>query len=101
MCEKDYIIWSPATCSWENGKYLAFIMVDSVIMRDEVIEETKTVLIDFNEEKVACKTKKFCILLAFSLITIALWIAVIIYCYLVKHRRKKNIYYHFTSQITN
>ena len=32
-------------------------MVDSVIMRDEVIEETKTVLIDFNEEKVACKTK--------------------------------------------
>ena len=73
-------------------------MDDFVIMSNEVIEETKTVPIDFNDEKVACKTKNFCNLLAFSLITIALWIAVSIY--LIEYRKKEK-YYHFTSQITN
>ena len=75
-------------------------MDDFVIMSNEVIEETKTVPIDFDDEKVACKTKNFCNLLAFSLITIALWIAVSIYCYLIEYRKKEK-YYHFTSQITN
>ena len=37
MCGKDFI-WNPATCSWKNGKYLASIIDDSVIMCDEVIE---------------------------------------------------------------
>ena len=64
-------------------------MDDSAIMSNEVIEETKTVPIDFNEEEVACKTKNFCNLLAFSLITIALWIAVSIYCYLIEYRKKE------------
>ena len=39
ICEKDYI-WNPATCSCENGKYLASIIDDSVIMCYEIIEET-------------------------------------------------------------
>ena len=42
MCEKDYI-WNPTTCSWKNGKYLASIIDESVIMCDEGVEETKTV----------------------------------------------------------
>ena len=41
-----------ATCSCENGKYLAIIMDDSVFTYDEVIEkETKTVKANFNEKK--------------------------------------------------
>ena len=35
LCEKDYF-WNPATCNWENGKYLASIMNDSTITWDEV-----------------------------------------------------------------
>ena len=48
ICEKDYI-WNPATCSCENGKYLANIMDDSVITCDEIIEK-KTVSTIFNEK---------------------------------------------------
>ena len=42
ICEKDYV-WNPATCSWQNGKYLASIMDDSTIICDETIhaEEKK------------------------------------------------------------
>ena len=36
VCEKHYV-WNPATCSCENGKYLASIMDDSPIMSDEII----------------------------------------------------------------
>ena len=57
----------------ENGKYLASITDDSVIMCDEIIEETKTVLTNFNA---TCKSQNFYTLLAFLLITIALLIAV-------------------------
>ena len=35
VCEKD-CIWSSATCSFENGKYLASIIDDSVITCDEM-----------------------------------------------------------------
>ena len=35
VCEKHYI-WNPATCSCENGKYLASIMDDSAITCDEI-----------------------------------------------------------------
>ena len=31
-------IWNPPTCSFENGKYLASIIDDSVIMWDEIID---------------------------------------------------------------
>ena len=51
MSKKDKI-WNPATCSCENGKYLASINDDSVITCDEIIEETKTVPTNFNEKKI-------------------------------------------------
>ena len=57
MCKKDYI-WNPATCSCENGKYLARIIDDSVITCDEIIEETRAVPADFNETNAICKIKK-------------------------------------------
>ena len=47
--KKDYV-WNPATCNWENEKYLASIMDDLAIMCDKVIElygEEK----NFNEKK--------------------------------------------------
>ena len=34
---KDYVL-DPATCSYENAKYLASIMGDSAIMCNEIIE---------------------------------------------------------------
>ena len=40
LCEKDYI-WNPATCSCENGKYLASIIDDLVIMCDEIIRQKR------------------------------------------------------------
>ena len=63
-------------------------MDDSAIICDEVIEsyEEET---NLNENKAICKTQNFYILLAFLLITIALLIAVSIYCYLVKYRSKQ------------
>ena len=79
ICEKDYI-WNLVVCSCENGKYLASIIDDSVITRDEIIEETKAVPINFNEKK-----QNFYILCAFLLITIALLIAVSTYYYLIKY----------------
>ena len=54
VCEKDYV-WNPATCKFENGKYLASIMNDSVIICDEVIdadpEAKSNNETDFNEIK--------------------------------------------------
>ena len=44
MCKKGYIS-NPATFSWENGKYLACIVDDSVILSDEIIEAAKNVYI--------------------------------------------------------
>ena len=57
-------------------------MDELAIMCDEILEET--VPIDLNENKANCKTQNFYILFAFLLITIALLIAVSIYCYLIK-----------------
>ena len=94
-CEKDYV-WNPATCNCENGKYLASIMNDSTIICDE-IKESYNEEINFNEKKEICKTQIFYILLDFYLITKALFIAVSIYCYLIKYWEK----HHFTTQIVN
>ena len=44
--------------------------------------------LNLNEKKAICKTQSFYILLDFLLITIALLIAVSIYWYLIKYRRK-------------
>ena len=50
MCDKDYI-WNPDTCSCKNGKCLASIIDDSVTMCDEIINTTKSVRTNFNEER--------------------------------------------------
>ena len=62
-------------------------------------EETKTIPTNFNEKKATCKTQSLYILLAFLLITIALLIAVSIYCYLIKYQAKqKNLLpFHHTN----
>ena len=46
-------------------------------------EEAKTIL-----KNIICETKSFYILLTFLLISIAFLIAVSIYCYLIKYKRK-------------
>ena len=56
-------------------------------MCDEIIEET--VPTNVNENKANCKTQNFYDLLSFLLITIALLIAVSIYCYLIKYQVKQ------------
>ena len=81
---KRYYTWNPATCTWENRKYLASIMDDSTITCDKVIESYEEE-INLNEKKIICKTQNFYILLAFWLITVALLIVVSIYCYLIKY----------------
>ena len=47
VSEKDYD-WNPATCNYENVKYLASIMDDSAITSNEIIQsyDKKT---NFNE----------------------------------------------------
>ena len=56
VCEKDYV-WNPATCSCENGKYLADIIDNSVIICDEVIDadaeaNSKTKLIQTTKKEI-------------------------------------------------
>ena len=72
-------------------------------MSDEIIEsydeEIKTIPTNFNEKKAICKKQNFYILLAFLLITIALLIAVSIYCCLIKYHAIENSYYHFPTYI--
>ena len=99
ICEKDYI-WNPATCSCEKWKILRSIIDNSGLMCDEIVEEeTKTVTTNSNEKNEIFKTKNFYTLHAFLLITIALLIAVSIYCYLIKYKTKHC--YHYTSQKSN
>ena len=87
MCAKKDFIWNPATRTCENGKYLRNVIDNSLIMCDEIIEVTKTALTKTVRTK--CTSKHFYILLTFLLITIALLIAVSIYCYLIKYGAKQ------------
>ena len=64
ISEKGYN-WNPVTCICENGKYLASIIGDSVIVCDETIKETKSVTISFNEKNKICETKCFYIFVDF------------------------------------
>ena len=50
------IVWNPATCTCENGKYLASIMDDSGIICDEIIDVQE---INFNVKNITCKTQNF------------------------------------------
>ena len=84
-------------------------MDDPAIAPEEIIESCVNLNLKdcnddetiFDERKATCKTQSFYILLAFLLNTIALLIAVSIYCYLIKYQAKQNIYYNLTLQITN
>ena len=93
---------NPAACSSKMGKNLASI-IDiqySVIRYEEIIEEEReTVTTNFNEKNVICKTKHFYVLLAVLLITIALQIAVSIYCSPIKCKAKQKHFLPF--YITN
>ena len=84
MCKEDYI-WNPATCSCKNDKYLARVIDVSGITWEKIIDTRKTLLTIINIKKITCKTKNFYILLTCLLITIALLIVVIVYCYLIKY----------------
>ena len=93
-CKKRHVweedcIWDIASCSCDNGKYLADIVDNSVITCDEITEEeTKTVMTNFNEKNEICKTKILYILLDFLSITVALLIAVKVYYYQIKYKAK-------------
>ena len=56
-------IMNSARFSCSNGKYLASILYDSAITRDEIIEsydkETKIVPTSFNEKSITCRTQNF------------------------------------------
>ena len=90
-CAKD-CIWNHDVCTCKNGKYIASIIDDSVIMCDDIIEETKTVPTNSNRiETVPTKITSIniYILLDISLITIALLIAVSAYCCFIKYWAKQ------------
>ena len=78
--------------SHEKGKYIRSSIGNSVFTCDETIEETKTVPPENTSTKIVL-TKwiltNFYLLLAFLLITIALLVAVSIYCYLIKYEVKQ------------
>ena len=68
ICEKESVS-NPSTYIFENGKYLASTMDDSVISCDEAIEshdeERKTSPINFNEKNIICKTQNSYVLMFF------------------------------------
>ena len=74
------------------------IICYKVIDADPKLSPTDDDETNFNEKKVTCKTQNFYILLAFLLITIALLIAVSIYCYLMRYREKQKHLLPFTTQ---
>ena len=103
--DKNITFRNPGICSCKNEKYLASIIDNSVITCDKIIDakEAKTVTANFNEKNETNKTKNLYILLAFSLITIALLIAVTIYCYLIKYKPKQKhlLSFHVTNNELN
>ena len=93
LCKKNYV-WNSATCSFKNGKNLASIIDDSVVMCDKIIEEEtrsspmikkQKPLQHFLMENAIFKTQNFCILLAFLLIPTVLLIVASVCCYLIKY----------------
>ena len=92
MCKKDYF-WNPATCCCKKGKYVGNIIGDLVITCDEIIEATQSTSRKTVPEKststksVPTKSTSTNFYISFSilLISMALLIAVSIYCYLVKY----------------
>ena len=91
ICEKCYY-WN-ATCSSENGKYLASIIDNSVLTCDEIIDAEKQSQLQqiLMKKNTIYKIKNLYILLAL--------IAVSSYCYLIKHKSKQKhlLPYYVTS----
>ena len=109
---KKIYIWNPSTSTCENGKYLASITGDWVVICHEIIEVIKNVptntisknpiSTNFNKKKVTCKIENFYILLKFLLITISLLIIISIYCYLKNINQKQGHllpFYHIANNI--
>ena len=73
-------------------------MIQWLRVMDEIIEGTKIIPIKFNEKKQLVNNLH--ILLAYSLITIALLKAVSIYCYLIKYwaKQKHLLPFHITNK---
>ena len=94
---KNYI-WNLSACTCENRKYSESIIYDSVITCDKIIKATKTIPTKTISAKAA--PTSFYILFTFSLITIALLIALNIYCYLIKYQLKQEhlLSYHVTNK---
>ena len=80
MCAKKDSIWNPDACLWKNDKYLASLIDVLVITSDKVIETAKFVPTKAVLTKSA--STNLCTWLTFLLITIALLIAISIYCHL-------------------
>ena len=80
MYMKKIIFGNPSTPNCKNGKHLASIMDDSAITCDEVIESY-----DNETRTIATNKAKFLYFTSISLITIALFIDVSTYCYLIKY----------------
>ena len=96
---KKYYVWNPATYNCKNGKYLASVIADSVIMCDEIIYTTKTVSTKTASTPIVptkVTSANFYILLTLLLITITLLTAVSIYCDLIKYwiKQKDLLPYH-------
>ena len=65
------------------------IDADSKVIPKDDNDETETIPTNLNQRKVTSKMQNFYILLTFLLITIELWIAISIYCYLMKYNAKQ------------
>ena len=102
MSEKGYFC-NPAICNYKNGKHVESIIGDSVVICNEIIDTTKTILIKIYLTKTVtkCALINFYISLFFLLITIALLIATSIYCYLIEYRAKQKhlLLFHNTSKL--
>ena len=85
MYQKGYIL-NVATYICETVKYSGSIINDLVVLCDEILVEIKSTLI--KTIPVGCTLTNFYILLAFLLITLALLIAAVIYCYSMKYQAK-------------
>ena len=94
-------ILNHATRSCKDGKYVESVINNSVVMRDEILPPQKIVPAEITSTKVECTSTKCYILLVFSLFTIALLIAVNIYCYLIKYQVKQNIYSFTVTALAN
>ena len=79
-----YHIWNPAICGCENGKYFAS-MIDYMWWNYRRNKNHSNKNSPKKKKKVNCKIKTY------FLITLALLIAVSIYCCLIKHQAKKII----------